>query len=105
MHEGGERGGVFLMCWHYARHWFFYVARWSASVRHTSNKNNNLLRYFPLGNIRIFVTKLFETDTFALVALVKVSLGSKRERNVGTVTLPYDEISTELREIREGSDS
>ena len=58
------------MCWHYARHWFFYVARWSASVRHTSHKNDNLFRYFPLGTIRIFVTKFFMTDTFALVALV-----------------------------------
>ncbi len=52
------------MCWHYARHWFFYVARWSASVRHTSHKNDNLFRYFPLGNIRIFVTKFFMSDTF-----------------------------------------
>ena len=67
------------MCWHYARHWFFYVARWSASVRHTSHKNDNLFRYFPLGTIRIFVTKFFVTDTFALVALV-VSLGTKGKK-------------------------
>ena len=93
------------MCWHYARHWFFYVARWSASVRDTSNKNDNPFRYFALGNIRIFVTKLFVTDTFALVCSGKGFLREQKERNVGTVTLPYDEISTESREIREGSDS
>ena len=49
------------------------------------SKNDNFLRYFPLGNIRIFVTKFFVTDTFCSGRSGGLLRGPK-ERNVGTVT-------------------